>query len=124
LNALAVSQETLAVALFDPLARVPAAVADVDPHARNDFGHTGIGAFLVRALATRYPVVRLLIGDDSFLDVVQRFIAMQLPRLPIAQHFGDANLTIVAKANVVVAFHRQAADVAPTTPLALRGLTR
>jgi hypothetical protein len=65
MNALAVSQEKFAVELFDPLARVPTAVADVDVRARNDFRNAGIGAFLVRALAARDPVARRLISDDS-----------------------------------------------------------
>ena len=90
MNGLAASQESLAVALFDPLARVPAAIADVNLRARPDFHHAGISAFLIRAMAARYPVVRRLIGDDSFLDVARRFIAMQLPRLPIVPHFGEA----------------------------------
>ncbi len=89
MNPLAASQENLAVALFDPLAGVPAAIPDIDLRARADFQHAGIGAFLVRALAARYPVVRRLIGDDSFLDVARRFVAMQPPRLPIVQHFGE-----------------------------------
>jgi hypothetical protein len=89
MNSLATNQDNLAVALFDPLAGVPAAIANVDRHAGVDFGHAGICAFLVRALAARYPVVRRLIGDDSFLDVARRFVAQQPPRLPIVQHFGE-----------------------------------
>jgi hypothetical protein len=89
MNGLATNREKLAVVLFDPLACVPAAIADVDLRTRADFGHADISAFLVRALAARYPVVRRLIGDDSFLDVAQRFVAMQPPRLPIVQHFGE-----------------------------------
>jgi len=88
MNSLAIFQDKLAVALFDPLAGVLAAIANVDRHAV-DFGHAGIGAFLVRALAARYPVVRRLIGDDSFLDAARRFVAKQPPRLPIVQHFGE-----------------------------------
>ena len=53
MNSLATSQENLAVALFDPLARVPAATGDGDLHARTDFRRAGIGAILVRALAAR-----------------------------------------------------------------------
>jgi hypothetical protein len=89
MTVLATNQESFAVALFDPLARVPAAIADVDLRARADFHHAGIGAFLIRALAARYPVVRRLIGDDSFLEVARRFVAMQLPQLPIVRHFGE-----------------------------------
>jgi putative DNA-binding protein len=89
MNSLATPQDHLAVALFDPLAGVPAGIANVDLHAGFDFRHTGIGSFLVRALAARYPVVRRLIGDDSFLDVARRFVAKQPPRLPIVQHFGE-----------------------------------
>ena len=89
MNGLAASQENFAVVLFDPLAPVPEAIADIDLRARADFRHAGIGAFLIRALAARYPVVRRLIGDESFLDVARRFVAMQPPRLPIVQHFGE-----------------------------------
>src|SRR5262250_2849902 len=89
MTALATNQETLAVVLFDPLACVPAAIADVDLRTRPDLHHAGIGAFLIRALAARYPVVRRLIGDDSFLSTARRFVAMQPPRLPIVQHFGE-----------------------------------
>src|SRR5262249_44072341 len=79
----------LAAVLFDPLACVPAAIADVDLRTRAEFRHAGIGAFLIRALAARYPVVRRLIGDDSFLNTARRFVATQPPRLPIVQHFGE-----------------------------------
>jgi Putative DNA-binding domain len=89
MNGLVTNQEHLSVVLFDPLAPVPMAIADVDLCTRADFHRDGIGAFLVRALAARYPVVRRLIGDDSFLDVARRFVAMQPPRLPIVQHFGE-----------------------------------
>jgi hypothetical protein len=89
MNSLTTIQDNLAVSLFDPLAGVPAATANVDLRAGVDFRHAGTGAFLVRALAARYPVVRRLIGDDSFLDVARRFVAKQPPRLPIVQHFGE-----------------------------------
>jgi hypothetical protein len=89
MNSLATIQHSLAVALFDPLAGVPAAIANADLRAGVDFRYAGISAFLVRALAARYPVVRRLIGDDSFLDVARRFVAKQPPRLPIVQHFGE-----------------------------------
>jgi len=90
MNGLATNQENLAVLLFDPLAGVPAAIADVDLRARADFRHAGIGALLVRALAARYPVVRRLVGDDSFLDAARGFVAMQPPRLQSIQHFGES----------------------------------
>ena len=90
MNGLATNQENLAVVLFDPLAGVPAAIADADVRTRADLRHAGIGTLLVRALAVSYPVVRRLIGDDSFLDVARRFIAMQPPRLPVVQYFGES----------------------------------
>ena len=90
MNALAASQKNVAVALFDPLACLPTAIANGDLRARADFAHADIGAVLVRALAARYPVVRRLIGDDTFLDVARRFLAMQPPQLPTVQHFGEA----------------------------------
>jgi hypothetical protein len=90
MNGIAINHENPAVVLFDPLACVPAAIADIDCRTRPDLRDAGIGAFLIRALAARYTVVRRLIGDDSFLDVARRFIAIQPPRLPIVQRFGEA----------------------------------
>jgi len=89
MNGLASRRENPALALFDPLAGVPAPIGDPDLRGRAGFDRADIVTFLIRALAARYPVVRRLIGDDSFLDVAQRFIAMQPPRLPVVEHFGE-----------------------------------
>ncbi|SRR6266545_2305244 len=89
MNSLAVNQESIGLALFDPLARVPAPIGDVDLRTRADFRNADIATFLIRALAARYPVVRRLLGDDSFLDVARRFVATQPPRLPLLVHFGE-----------------------------------
>src|SRR5262249_38500473 len=89
MNGPATNQQNLAAVLFDPLACVPAAVTDPDLRTRTDFRHAGISAFLVRALAARYPVVRRLIAYGCFLGAPRRFIAMQTPRPPIVQQFGE-----------------------------------
>src|SRR5689334_17181351 len=90
MNGLEIARDNLAVILFDPLASVPATIAETNLGSGMDIRHSGIGALLIRALAARYPVVRRLIGDDSFLEAAQRFVATQPPRLPIVQHFGEA----------------------------------
>jgi putative DNA-binding protein len=90
MNALAINHDNASLALFDPLARVPAPIGDIDLRGRTGFCHTDLVTFLIRALAARYPVVRRLIGDDSFLQAARRFVAMQPPRMPIVAHFGEA----------------------------------
>src|SRR5215470_17846294 len=89
MNGHAISYDSVSLPLFDPLAPVPAPVGNFDVRGRAGFRHTDLITLLTRALAARYPVVRRLIGDDSFLNTARRFVAMQLPRLPIVQHFGE-----------------------------------
>src|SRR5215470_13983109 len=89
MNGHAISYDSVSLPLFDPLAPVPAPVGNFDVRGRAGFRHTDLITLLTRALAARYPVVRRLIGDDSFLDAARRFVAMQPPRLPIAQRFGE-----------------------------------
>jgi len=83
----AVSQENVIVALLVPLARLPEPIADAGLRARPNHGHTDIVTVLIRALVARYPVVRRLLGNDSFLGVARRFVASEPPRLPVLVYF-------------------------------------
>jgi hypothetical protein len=44
---------------------------------------------LIKAVAARFPVVRRLLGDDSFFESIRRFIAAEPPRSPLLLDFGD-----------------------------------
>jgi hypothetical protein len=45
---------------------------------------------LIKVLAARFPVVRRLLGEESFLEKVRRFIAVEPPRSPLLLDYGDA----------------------------------
>jgi Putative DNA-binding domain len=83
-------EDHVAAALFDPLARVPAAIGDAfGIRGGGQFCSNDITALLIRALAARYPVVRRLAGDDSFLATARRFVLARPPHLSAVLHFGD-----------------------------------
>jgi hypothetical protein len=44
---------------------------------------------LIKVVVTRFPVVRRLVGEDSFLESVRRFIAAEPPRSPLLLDYGD-----------------------------------
>jgi hypothetical protein len=45
---------------------------------------------LITVVATRFPVVRRLVGDDSFFESIRRFIAAEPPRSLLLLDYGDA----------------------------------
>ena len=47
-------------------------------------------AGLINVVATRFPVVRRLVGDESFGAVVRAFVAAEPPRSPVLLDYGDA----------------------------------
>jgi hypothetical protein len=44
---------------------------------------------LIKVVAARFPVVRRLVGDDSFFESMRRFIAAEPPRSPLLLDYGD-----------------------------------
>lgn len=49
-----------------------------------------VTAGLIRVVSTRFPVVRRLVGNDSFDAAVRQFIAAEPPRSPVLLDYGDA----------------------------------
>jgi hypothetical protein len=45
---------------------------------------------LIRVVAARFPVVRRLLGEESFLESIRRFIVAEPPRSPLLLNYGDA----------------------------------
>jgi hypothetical protein len=44
---------------------------------------------LIKLVAARFPVVRRLMGEESFLESIRRFIAAEPPRSPLLLNYGD-----------------------------------
>jgi hypothetical protein len=44
---------------------------------------------LIKAVATRFPVVRRLMGEESFLESIRRFIVAEPPRSPLLLDYGE-----------------------------------
>ncbi len=92
MNAVAQIERNVASTLLDPFTGVPApidAARRLRARASRHFGNDVIG-LLIRALAARYPVVRRLAGDESFLATARRFVRAQPSHLSTVLHFGEA----------------------------------
>lgn len=93
MNAHAQIEHNVASALLDPFTHVPAPIDEtlrLRARATRHFGGNDIIGLLIRALAARYPVVRRLAGDESFLATARRFVRAQQPHLSTVLHFGEA----------------------------------
>jgi len=102
----------VAAALVDPLARVPAPIdAALRVQTRRHFRDDDITALLIRALAARYPVVRRLAGDDSFLAAARRFVRSEPPHLAAVLQFGERFPGYLRSLGHAASFH-YLADVA------------
>jgi hypothetical protein len=44
---------------------------------------------LIKAVVTRFPVVRRLMGEESFLESIRRFIVAEPPRSPLLLNYGE-----------------------------------
>ncbi len=53
-------------------------------------------AGLVKALQTRFPAVRKIVGEDFFAAMARIFVAQRPPRTPILAIYGDEFATFIA----------------------------
>lgn len=93
MNALAQIERNVASTLLDPFTCVPTPIDEdrrLRARATRHFGGNDIIGLLIRALAARYPVVRRLAGDESFLATARRFARAQPSHLSTLLHFGEA----------------------------------
>src|SRR6266850_15773 len=93
MNALAQIEHDVASTLLDLLTGVPAPIGEggrLRARATRHFGGNDVIGLLIRALAARYPVVRRLAGNESFLATARRFIRAQPTHLSTVLHFGEA----------------------------------
>jgi hypothetical protein len=92
---------------------------------------------LIKAVAARFPVVRRLLGEESFLESIRRFIVAEPPRSPLLLEYGDgfpqflrrlgddacaAHIADIADLEIarVKAYH--AADATPLPPQAFAAI--
>lgn len=45
---------------------------------------------LLNLMTARFPVVRRVVGDDSFFERARQFVALHPPRLPVLASYGEA----------------------------------
>jgi Putative DNA-binding domain len=93
MNALAQIGHDTASTLLDSFTSVPAPIDEsrrLQARAACHFGDNDIIGLLIRALAARYPVVRRLAGDESFIATARRFVRAEPSHLSTVLHFGEA----------------------------------
>lgn len=93
MNALGQIERNAASTLLDSFTCVPAPIDEarrLQARATQHFGGNDIIGLLIRALAARYPVVRRLAGDESFIATARRFVRAEPSQLSTVLHFGDA----------------------------------
>jgi hypothetical protein len=89
---LAQIQTSFAKALLDMAEPVPAAVrggARRQPERRFAVYRNNVAVGLTAALATRFPVVKRLVGEDFFAAMAREYVAASPPRSPIMLYYGD-----------------------------------
>jgi hypothetical protein len=84
----AFSPARFAAATLDPAARSPPGIAGGDPGGRFAVYRNNVLGGLVRALETRFPVVRRLVGPEFFAAMAAAFAAVHPPRSPLMLDFG------------------------------------
>lgn len=88
------SQRAFARALTDPDAALPPGV--IGSAARFNIHRNNIIASLTAVLASRFPVIRRLVGDDFFRAATGTFIARHPPQSPALVEFGGAFAVFLA----------------------------
>jgi len=85
-------QRDFAQAILRSSATLPAHIAaPVQDGVESRFGvyRNNVIASLIRSLATRYPVVRRLLWEESFDSVARLYVAAHPPRSPVMLEYGD-----------------------------------
>jgi hypothetical protein len=134
------TQNAFATALLDPARPVPAGVTTArgrPDERRFAVYRNNVAVALARALASRFPVVAKLVGDDFFAGMAKAYVAVRKPASPLIFAYGDDFADFIAGfapaagvpyladvARLEAAWTRayHAADVEPLTVAALAGL--
>jgi Putative DNA-binding domain len=90
IEAFAELQQSFAAAVLGLPAELPIRAATA---ARAESGlavyRNNVMSGLIKVVAARFPVVRRLVGEESFLESIRRFIAAEPPRSPLLLDYGD-----------------------------------
>jgi hypothetical protein len=77
-----------AAALLDPARALPAGLQGRDAQRRFAVHRNNVAASLVDALASGFPVLRALLGDDCFRAVALAYVRAHPPRSPLVWRHG------------------------------------
>ena len=89
---IAATQHAFATALLDPARPVPAGVTTArgrPDEKRFAVYRNNVAVALARALASRFPVVAKLVGDDFFASMAKAYVAVRKPASPRIFSYGD-----------------------------------
>jgi hypothetical protein len=92
-------EASLARALLDPEQPVPGEVISDNgamPARRLAVHRNNVVTGLVKALQTRFPVVRKIVGDEFFAAMARVFVAQKPPCTPILAMYGDEFAAFIA----------------------------
>jgi hypothetical protein len=92
-NGMAQLQNAFADAIFFDNAPIPATirVGSGPAHAsRFSVYRNNVIASLIKAVATRYPVVRKLLWDDTFNHIAHLYVTAEPPRSPVLLAYGES----------------------------------
>lgn len=127
-------QASFAASIFSLSAAVPAFVrASTRRRAESGFAiyRNNVSAGLVNFIASRFPIVRAVVGDESFFDRGRQFVLAYPPRSPVLLSYGGAfpgfirdmgaaayfkYVADIAELELARARAYHAADVLPITP--------
>jgi hypothetical protein len=87
------TQTSFAASIFNSSAVVPAFVrASTSRRAESGFAVycNNVSAGLMNFVASRFPVVRAVVGDESFFERARQFVLAHPPRSPVLLNYGGA----------------------------------
>jgi hypothetical protein len=85
-------QDAFATALLDRTVAVPSSIsgaARLRSDRRFAVYRNNVAAGLVSALATRFPVVKRLVGEEFFRAMAHAYASVELPRSPLMMYYGE-----------------------------------
>jgi len=86
------AEDHFAASLLDPEAPLPISLSSADGRSvRRRFAvhRNNVAAGLINALASRYPVVQRLVGEDFFRAMARLYVTSDPPRSPILLSYGE-----------------------------------
>jgi putative DNA-binding protein len=85
-------QDAFATALLDRTVAVPPSLSGAarrQSDRRFAVYRNNVAVGLVSALATRFPVVKRLVGDEFFRAMAHAYASVELPRSPLMMYYGE-----------------------------------